>query len=298
MRLKHRMFVLLPGLVAGFIAVAANAHEFWIEPSSFTPDRSGLLAVRHCVGDGYEGWSLARNAERIEQFIAAGPAGEQPIVGLDGSDPAGVARLASTGGYVLAYRSNQAFQEMPAGRFEEYLKDKGLERIIALRKAQGASHRKAREAYSRHAKSLIRVGDADGDPIDRSMGLRLELVAEPSLFRPGRDDRRSFRLLHEGKPLAGALVIATRPGTADKDQRIRTDAEGRASFSMRSAGMWRVAAVHMIDAHRNVRADWESLWASLTFELSPPSLTNANTVRGPGTACRNKIVPSGLKAGT
>ena len=70
----------LPALVAGLIAAAANAHEFWIEPSTFTPDRGGLLAVRHCVGDGYEGWSLARNAERIEQFIAAGPAGEQPIV--------------------------------------------------------------------------------------------------------------------------------------------------------------------------------------------------------------------------
>jgi uncharacterized GH25 family protein len=289
--------VLLLGLATGSVTAAAGAHEFWIEPSSFTPERGGLLAVRHCVGDGFDGWSLARNAQRIEQFIAAGPAGEQSIVGLDGSDPAGVVRLASAGGHVLAYRSNQAFQEMPAVRFEAYLEDKGLERIIELRKAQGMSHRKAREVYSRHAKALIQIGDAGGGPTDRSMGLRLELVAEAGLFRPQSDDRRSFRLLHEGRPLAGALVAATRPGTADGDQRIRSDVDGRVSFSMREPGMWRVAAVHMIDTRGNVRADWESLWASLTFEL-PPKSPIANGTRVPVAACRNKIMPPALQAGT
>ncbi len=299
MRIASRTFALLFALALGPVSGFANAHEFWIEPSTFTPERGGLLGVRHCVGDGFEGWSLARNAGRIEQFIAAGPAGDQPIVGLDGSTPAGVVRLTTAGGHVLAYRSNPAFQDLPAERFEEHLRDKGLDGIVALRKARGTSFRPAREAYSRHAKALVRVGDSGADPIDRAMGLQLELVAEPHLFRERADGRRTFRLLHEGRPLGGALVAATRPGTADEDQRVRTDADGRAVFTMRESGMWRVAAVHMIAARRNLRADWESLWASLTFELPPQSPPAAAPVRRPDVAaCRNKFLPSGLQAGT
>jgi hypothetical protein len=278
----------LSAFTAATLAPLAQAHEFWLEPSSFTPRAGGLLAVRHCVGDGFDGWSLARNIGRIERFVVAGASGDQAIVGLDGADPAGVVRLTSAGHQVLVYRSNRAFQEMPADKFEEYLKDKGLERISATRKARGAGRRDVREAYSRHAKALIRTGDTGGGPIDRVMGLRLELVADPDLFRAGRGDRHSFRLLFDGRPLAGALVAATRPGTADEDRRVRTDAEGRAEFSMRHPGMWRVAAVHMMAAPAGIDADWESLWASLTFELAATSAADAAVAKGP--ACRNRIL--------
>lgn len=276
----------LSGFTVAALAPPAQAHEFWLEPSSFTPRSGGLLAVRHCVGDGFDGWSLARNIGRIERFVVAGPSGDQAIVGLDGADPAGVVRLASAGHQVLVYRSNRAFQEMPADRFEEYLKDKGLERVSAMRKARRASRQAVREAYSRHAKALIRTGDAEGGPIDRVMGLRLELVADRELFHAGRGDRYSFRLLFDGRPLAGALVAATRPGTADEDQRVRTDAEGRAEFAMRQPGMWRVAAVHMIAAPSGIDADWESLWASLTFELQSASSADVQVAKD--AACRNR----------
>ena len=275
----------------------AQAHEFWVEPSTFALERGGLLAVRLCVGDGFEGWSLARNTGRIELFAAAGPAGQQPVVGLDGADPAGVARLATDGGYVIAYRSNRAFTEMPAAKFEAYLRDKGLDKILALRGQRGANRAGTREAYSRHSKALIRVGGGVGDIADRRMGLRLELIADPDRYSAAGKDLRSFQLLYEGKPLAGALVKATRPGTADDDLQLRTDAQGRASFRLSAPGMWRIAAVHMIKAPRDVAADFESLWASLTFEIPPQSSTagqDAAVARPP--ACSNKIAPSTLQA--
>ena len=291
-RRSSRLAILaLAGFAVAALAPPAQAHEFWLEPSSFMPRSGELLAVRHCVGDGFDGWSLARNAGRIERFVAAGPTGDQAIVGLDGADPAGVVRLASAGRQVLVYRSNRAFQEMPADRFEEYLKDKGLERVSALRKARGASRQDVREAYSRQAKSLIHAGDAESGPVDRVMGLRLELIADPGLYRTGPGDRHSFRLLFDGRPLVGALVAATHPGTADEDQRVRTDAEGRAEFAMRQPGMWRVAAVHMIAAPAGIDADWESLWASLTFELASASASAAEAQVAKGPPCRNRIAP-------
>ncbi len=296
-RLRTGLCATLLGLVADLAPAGAHAHEFWVEPSAFTLERGDRVDVRLCVGDGFEGWSLARNTQRIEKFVAAGPSGEQPLVGLDGSDPAGIARLTATGGYVIAYRSNRAFTEMPATEFDQYLRDKGLEKIAAQREKQGMSRQKVREAYSRHSKALIHVGDSGGSVTDRPMNLRLELIAEPELFRAPPDAPRSFQLLHDGKPLRGALVVAARPGTADDDLRARTDADGRAAFRLRAPGMWRIAAVYMIDAPGNVAADWESLWTSLTFELqSLPSSIARETHTAGNAACRNRTMASTAQA--
>ena len=284
------------GLAIAIACVSANAHDSWIEPSSFTPASGARIELRLCEGDGFEGWSLPRNNRRIEKFVASGPLGEQPIVGRDGSEPAGIARFATAGGYVIAYRSNRALTEVPAVEFDEYLREKGLAKILASRRQQGAGGKKVREAFSRHTKTLIRVGDAAGGVIDRPMGLRLEFVAEPNLLRADVHDARSFQLLHEGKPLAGVLVTATRPGMADDDLIVRTDAGGRASLNLRALGMWRVAAVHMIEAPNNVAAEWESLWTSLTFELPSGSSASARASETGRRTCQNRMIASAMQA--
>jgi uncharacterized GH25 family protein len=279
--------------LAGLHCARAQAHEFWIEPSSFAISHEKPVGVRLCVADGFEGWSLPRDARRIEEFVAAGPAGIQPIVGLDGSDPAGVARFTAAGLHVVTFRSNRAYTELPAAEFDEYVKEKGLEKIAARPTARRGNRQTVREAYSRHSKALIRVGDGGTGAPDRRMNLRLELVAEPDLFRAASDDLREFRLLHEAKPLAGALVTAARLGTADQDLKVRTDGDGRAAFRLRTPGMWRIAAVHLLEPPANVRADWESLWASLTFELPSQPSASEGAKRSPGAAaCRNRLLPT------
>lgn len=283
-------FAILFGLAT---ASAASAHEFWLEPSTFSVEQGGRIGVRLCVGDGYEGWSQARNPARIDSFVAAGPAGQQPVVGLDGADPAGALRLGARGDYVIAYQSDRAFTELPAVEFDAYLRDKGLDRVIAERPAR-ATGGPVREAYSRHAKALVRVGESAGLPSDRAMQLPLELIAVGEGARATTRGRYEFQLLHQGKPLAGALVAAVRPGTSDEPRARRTDAEGRAAFNLQPAGRWRISAVHMIRAPRGINADWESLWASLTFEL-PAAQSGA--ARKPATACANRIAaPAALAA--
>lgn len=271
----------IAGLLVLFGMERAGAHEFWVEPTKFSLERGGPIGLRLCVGDGFEGWSLARNARRIEKFAALGPSGELPVLGLDGSEPAGLVRLAASGAWIVLYRSDRAYTELPAAEFDRYLADKGLERIIALRAKRGADRGKVREAYSRHAKALIRVGAAGTPVFDRPIGLGLELIAESD---------RIFRLLYDGKPLMGTLVKATRPGTSDADLTARTGSDGRVSFNLQASGMWRIAAVHMIEAPAGVAADWESLWASLTFEMTAGAGDRAVTG-----ACRNKLAPSAMQ---
>ncbi|MGH8203784.1 MAG: DUF4198 domain-containing protein, partial [Steroidobacteraceae bacterium] len=274
--------------------VSAAAHEFWAEPTRFVLATGGAIGVRLCLGDGFEGTSLPRNPARIERFVATGPTGELPVVGLDGADPAGVVRLSATGGYVVAYGSDRAFTEIPEAEFERYAREKGLKRIVAARGAVPARAGKVREAYSRHAKALVRVGAEDVGAFDRPMGLGLELVAESLPESAAGAVPSSFRLLYEGEPLAGALVTATKPGTAEPGLAARTGVDGRVGFHLRSPGMWRLAAVHLVVPPRKLDADWESLWASLTFELAPRGGERTPAARV--AHCRNRLPPAAAQA--
>ena len=258
------------------VAYRASAHDFWIEPSTFHAKTGERVSVGLCIGDPFAGWSMARNGARIEQFLVAGPAGERSIVGIDGSDPAGVTRLDAPGFYVLAYRSNDAFTELPPAKFAEYLLEKGLDDIAAGRMQQRPSDRPVREAYARYAKSLLRAGDVSGAPVDRRIGFRFELLAETRAAATPGDRPLTFKLLFEGKPLANAQVTATRRGAPESRIKARTDTDGRASLALPQAGVWQVASVHMIEAPKGVVADYESLWASLTLEIpSQPTIAPA-----------------------
>ncbi len=259
----------------GLVCTASPAagHDFWIEPSAYRVQVDQPVGVALRVGDHFKGQPVPRNPSRIVKFVSVGVEGESAIAGRDGGDPAGVARFTAEGTYLLAYRGNHAFSELEVDRFEKYLEEKGLERIVSRRRELGQSGMKAREAYSRCSKSLIHVGDGTGPGGDRPIGLTLEIVAESNPYEMTAGRPMAFRLLHEGRPLPGALVTATRRGAEDSKLSLRTDDEGRAAFTLGEAGIWLIASVHMAEAPEGLDADWESWWASLTFELpaaSPP----------------------------
>jgi uncharacterized GH25 family protein len=263
-----RISGLIAWLVLAGAAASASAHDFWIEPSTFWPRVGERVNVGLRVGDHFKGLPVARSPERIVKFVSLGPGGEKPIVGREGADPAGLARFTEPGWYVLGYRSNHAFTEMEGAKFEEYLREKGLEKVVALRKERGLSGERAREAYSRCSKSLVHVGEASGEAQDRRIGFTLEIVAESDPDEKADGSQRSFRVLFDGEPLEGALVTAARRDAANETMEARTGADGRVKLSLDEAGVWLVASVHMIEAPQGVDAEWESFWASLTWELS------------------------------
>ena len=229
--------------------------------------------------------------------MAVGPDGSHPVVGLDGSEPAGIVRLTGPGSYVLAYRSNRAMTVQPDEKFDAYLREKGLDAVLATRNKERHGGGRVRESYSRYAKSLVpgeqpadSASRVTGPSPDRVIGLPLEIVAENDLFATN-EDTKTFRVLYRGKPLAGVLVAAMRPGTTDTDVTARTDSSGRVQFSLRKSGAWRIAAVHMVAPPADVDADWDSLWASLTFELADSSAPPRRDAR-----CQNQVAATALQA--
>ena len=258
----------------GFLAVAIAlsgaslvAHDMWIDPTTFSPESGQIVGVRLRVGQDLLGDPLPRDPALISQFVVEDEAGRRPLVGRDGADPAGFFRVAVPGLLVIGYRSNPSAVELTSEKFKQYLKEEGLDAVAALRARRNETGAKAREIFSRCAKSLVLSGSATEKQRDRSLGFPLEFVAERNPYALRADQDLPVRLTYENRPLAGALVVAMNRLNPAEKLSARTDSDGRVRFRLRPGGMWLVKAVHMVAAPAGTDAEWASFWASLTFEL-------------------------------
>jgi uncharacterized GH25 family protein len=268
------------GVIASAIVVSAApvvAHDMWIEPTAFSLRSSEIVALRLMVGEDLLGDPLPRNSALIKQFIVEDTAGRRPVVGRDGADPAGLVRVATPGLLVIGYSSHPSRVELPAEQFNQYLLEEGLDAVTALRAQRSETTRGAREIFSRRAKSLVASGPQHEGSVDRSLGFALEIVAERNPYTLRAGDRLPVGLTYEGRPLAGALIVAFNRAHPLEKMKIRTDHEGRAVLRLSQPGLWLVKAIHMVPAPAGSNADWASYWASLTFEL--PAATSMTTAR-------------------
>lgn len=282
--MRNSRFVRLACVAASVLGAGASAlgHDFWIRMSQFTAEPDASLDVMLEIGHAGDVERFARNPARIERFVIAGPGAKGPerdIPGVAGADPAGVTVALGEGAYVIGYRSTHARSELPAEKFESYLREEGLEEIAALRAASDENGRAGREVYSRCAKALVRAGSGDTTGVndggaERVLGFTLELVpvGDPTLAKPGETVR--VRLLHRDEPYVGALVTIEDEHAHDDGSnhmhehvRARTDSNGEVEFVVDRAGVWLVTSVVMEAAPEGLDAEWESWWASLTFEV-------------------------------
>ncbi len=266
-----RRFVIALAAVGGVLVTCPLlAHDFWLEPSVFRLEPGASVELRLRVGEHFVGDALPRHPAMLAQFVAAGPDGVRPVPGQDGKDPAGVLRIEQPGLVVVGYRSRHSVVEQKPEAFDAYLAEEGLDRITAIRATQKPPVGMVRELFSRCAKALLVAGPGPGSGHDRVLGFTLELVPEKNPYAMRVGAALPVRLLYNGQPLAGALVVAMNRGDPATKVRARSGADGRVSLRLSREGAWLIKAVHMSPAAAGSGAHWESLWASLTFELAPP----------------------------
>src|SRR6478672_9442523 len=153
------------------------AHDMWIEPTTFSPRVGEIVGVKLRVGQDMLGDPLPRDSSLIKQFLFEDAEGSKPVIGRDGNDPAGFLRVAEPGLLVIGYRSNASAVELPPEKFNQYLKDEGLDGIAALRAKRNETGAAAHELFARCAKSLVLSGTPAQGQGDRTLGFTLELVA-------------------------------------------------------------------------------------------------------------------------
>jgi uncharacterized GH25 family protein len=258
------------------IVTAAHAHEFWLAPSRYQAGRGDTVAVAAYVGTGFRGERKPYATTRAVRFTLDGPRRLDLRPAAENGDLTFARFVApDAGGAVIVYQSNFAEIELPAEEFDSYLALEGLEGPLAARRRLGPRAGPGRERYARCPKTWI-AGSSPARVL-RSLGLPLELVP---LEDPGVASRLRVRVLYQGHPLAGALVRAWRQplsggpalsnDAAARDSvgpsaQVRSDAHGIATLTLERPGEWLLSTVHMVPSTDRASADWESLWASLTF---------------------------------
>src|SRR4029453_2798553 len=111
------------GMVGATVAlsgVTVFAHDMWIEPTTFLPRTGDIVGARLRVGQDLLGDPLPRNPPATNQFVVEDGQGRRPLVGRDGTDPAGLLRVAAPGLLVIGYGSNPSEVELTAEKFNQY----------------------------------------------------------------------------------------------------------------------------------------------------------------------------------
>jgi uncharacterized GH25 family protein len=247
---RSRLFAL-----ALLIASPAAAHDFWIEPSSFHPAEGARITTGLRVGMHLLGDPVPRIPELVDKFFIRGNGDERAVVGRAGMEPAGIAFVSGPGLHWVGYQSFASPLNLDAKKFADYLRDEGLPNV-----PQGP------ERFYRCAKALLDTPGDSGKVLDTPLGFTLELIPRKN---PYTSRELLLTLLFRGKPLANAQIVALNGGHEEK---VRTDARGRATIRTARTGLWLIKAVHMEPAPKGSGSMWESWWASLTFEATGETL--------------------------
>jgi uncharacterized GH25 family protein len=267
MRRKGFLVALAVGLAV--LPMAVVGHEFWLAPSTYRPAVGEVVSVQTLVGDHFEGESRPRDPTKLEKFLLATADGEIPVTGRDGVDPAGFVRIGTAGTYVLGYRSKHSRVVIKPDVFEGYLKEKGFDEVLKARKDAGTDDEEARERYSRCVKAIVCVGGVPGKGWDHEFKFPLEIVPVEDPYTLKAGDTLRVKILAEGKPAAKVQVDAWVKGTKTIAVTGRTDEKGEIALKLPTKGEWLVSAVTIAPVtEKGADVEWESLWASLTFDLA------------------------------
>jgi uncharacterized GH25 family protein len=261
------------GLALSVIAGSVAAHDFWLQPTSFHVAPGVRAPVDLLVGHGRDRSAWGQPASRVRRLKSLSPAGAEmdlrPVLAArSGADQPFLTGFVEPGVHLLALESNPAISELPAPRFAMYLREEGLTEVARLREEKGLTNTPGRELYSRRAKALVRVGDASAPQaqVSRPVGMDLEIVPERDPYGLKAGERLPVRVLFHGRPLAGALVKLIDLEADEKPFAMaRTDASGRAAFEIPQDGAWLVNVVWTTPLANNPRAEFETVFSSLTF---------------------------------
>jgi len=247
------------------------AHDLFLKPESFflPPQSDVRIAV---LNGSFMASEASVTPDRLRDLSLVGPAGRQPLP-RDAWKPQGdstwlVVHTGAAGTYLIGASLFRRELTLPAAEFNAYLKEDGIPDVLEARTRAGELNKPARERYQKHVKTLLQVGEPRSDAFASVLGYPAELVPLSNPYGAHVGETIAFRCLVDGKPAARQLVVAggEQGGKPIAERSARSDSEGVVSFTLDAAGKWYVKFIHMEPASHD-SLDYESKWATLTFEL-------------------------------
>ena len=260
MRLMRSISVALLLIVA--VVSDAFAHYTYVIPQSFRVAAGDTVVVGFHSGDGFPESSAV--LKRLQEPTIHTERGALKVDGLkeDGKRLVASVIVPASGHVIVTAVNGAAVEEMKPPSFEKYLEEEGLGHIVQARAQRGESDKPGKERYTMYAKTIFLAG-APNDAFKRVVGLPLEIVPEKDPYRLQAGESLPVRVLLRGAPVANLEIKATSAGGTTQVVG-KTDSVGRLDVPV-SPGRWRLHTIHM---ERGSDVDWESLWTTLTFEIS------------------------------
>ncbi len=244
-----------------------SAHEFWLEPNSYFAEVGQPVRINLRVGENFTGEKWDAGKSRIIYFASFCRKKETTWFnmlqkrGLDSLD----CRFSEAGTHLVVLKTNSKFIELEAEKFNDYLKEDGLDLALNARILRGDTLKKGREMYRREAASLVQIG-AKTSAIDVSKtGFDLKILPEHNPLDKPSNTPLNVQITFNNKPLEGALVRHWHKAN-DKTNIVfkRSDKKGKVQFQPLS-GDNMISVVHMVEYPNKAEADWQSIWGNLTF---------------------------------
>lgn len=172
------------------------------------------------------------------------------------------------GTYVVALSTMTREIDLEGKDFNEYLDHDGIPDVLAERKKKNELDKKVRERYSKHVKTMFQAGDTQTDNYKTILGYPAELVPQQNPYKLKPGATIEVLCLLDGKPLVNQYVMSGREseGKAIAESNVRTDKKGVAKIKLSAAGKWYVRFIQMTRL-KDPKLDYESKWATLTFEI-------------------------------
>jgi hypothetical protein len=269
---------ILAALAIVVVASLLAAHDLFLIPEQYflAPGAGTLVRV---LNGTYEKSENAVSRDRLASLSLAsgGRTVALPVSAWRENGARSELRLgtAAAGTYVLGASIRPNVLAMEGKAFNQYLTEEGITSVLEARRRAGALDARARERYSKHVKTIVQVGDARTADFATILGYPAEIVPVDQPYARVPGDLLRLRCLVDGKPVAGLTVIAGGAGTGASPTRIEpvsytTSADGITTIRLTTAGRWYAKFVHMAPV-RGGDVDYESQWATLTFEVRAAS---------------------------
>lgn len=285
----RRLIVTLAALAAlsVLIATAARAHTLFLKLDSFFLEPNSTATVALYNGD-FDKSENAIARDRMLDVSVVGPGGTAHLPesawrdsavfhwSPDSVDTALLTfETGDPGTYLIGVSTAARTITLSAADFNEYLVHDGIADVIERREAAGKTNDDATERYSKHVKALVQVGDARSGQWAHELGYPVEFVPLGNPYELSVGDELRVRFMRAGQPVADQLVYANYEGYHGHNEAgehveavtARTDGDGVATIPLGGTGRWYVRTIHMAERTGEAEVDYESNWATLTFEV-------------------------------
>ena len=248
------------------------AHDLYVMPDRFILKPGQDLIVELHNGDAFPDSEGPPARERLHGTRILGNKGPIELKDFHEAHKGLATRVPigeiGSGSFIITASLSANSRKYESAKFQAYLEDEGLTMVSKYRAAHREQDQPVTELYSKYAKGLIVYGTPSRFST-QPVGLTIEIIPDidPATLKAGAS--MPVHVLFEGRPLAGLTIETTwTTGAPGKPSVVGiTDSKGQLAIPLQT-GKCRITTGYSQRYRDQSVANWETFFATLTFEVS------------------------------